>query len=75
MVTWGELRTFNAAKITAEMIKLGKGKRINFKLSDNPEGQEWVIIPKEDHDQILFDHVEINRLKSKLKTITTIAEL
>jgi hypothetical protein len=73
--TWGDLRTLNAGKLTEEMMKLGKGVRIHFRLNTNVESQEWVIIPREDYDQILFDHAENNRLKSKLKTITTITEL
>lgn len=72
--TWGELRTLNGDKLTQEMIKLGNGKRIHFKMSVSSD-QEWVIIPKQDYDQILFDHAEINRLKMKLKTIMNVAEL
>lgn len=73
--TWGELRTLNADKLVEEMVKIGKGVRVIFRMSVNPESTEWVIIPKEDYDQILFDHAKIKNLEMRLKTIVNVAEL
>jgi hypothetical protein len=75
MKTWGELRTLNADKLIEEMVKMGKGVRVIFRMSVNPESTEWVIIPKADYDQILFDHAKINNLTMRLKTIVNVAEL
>lgn len=72
--TWGELRTLNSERLTEEICKLQEGQRIHFRMTISSES-EWVIIPKDQYDQILFDHAEINRLKTKLKTIMNVAEL
>jgi hypothetical protein len=74
MKTWEELRALGYDKLNDYMVKLGKGRRVHFKMTSTSSA-EWVIIPKEDYDQILFDHAEINRLKMKLKTIQYVAEL
>jgi hypothetical protein len=73
--TWGELRTLNHHQIIERMIKVGKGVRLRFRLSMNPESTEWVIIPKADYDEIGFKQDKINTLEMKLKTIMNVAEL
>lgn len=72
--TWGDLRTWNAENLQNKMIALGKGKRVHFKMGVSAT-QEWVIVPKEEYDQMLFDQARIKNLESRLKTIVTVAEL
>lgn len=72
--TWGDLRTLNADKLSEEMVKLSNGNRIHFRMSISSD-QEWVIIPKDQYDQILFDYAKIKSLEMRLKTIVNVAEL
>lgn len=73
--TWGELRTLNADKLIEAMVKAGKGVRLTFRMSVNPESTEWVIIPSADYEQILLDQSKIKNLEMRLKTIVNVAEL
>lgn len=73
--TWGDLRTLNTDTLLNKMVALGKGKRIHFRMSVSLTAQEYVIIPKEDYDEILSNEVKINNLKMRLKTIVNVAEL
>lgn len=72
--TWGDLRTWNADNLTSKMVALGKGKRVHFRLGVSAI-QEWVIVSKEEYDQMLLNEARIKNLESRLKTIVTVAEL